>query len=169
MTTTYPPTIIIVHDRERREKCSVEPLRGRPDITFHRYPIRESIETTGYIKLALDGIPLSMDDAPRGLLLLDATWRLAAKMDQTFQNVEQRTLPAWKTAYPRQSKVSPDPMQGLATVEALYLAYRILNRPVDGLLAHYHWRDRFLELNEASPSFRSPVPSRDKWENPPPG
>jgi hypothetical protein len=40
-----------------------------------------------------------------------------------------------------------DPDNGLASIEALYLAYHILGRPTAGLLDHYHWADAFLEAN----------------------
>jgi ribosome biogenesis protein Tsr3 len=40
-----------------------------------------------------------------------------------------------------------DPDNGLASVEALYLAYHILGRPTDGLLDQYHWGEEFLRLN----------------------
>jgi pre-rRNA-processing protein TSR3 len=149
---TCPPTIIVVHQKERREKCSVEPLRDRPDVRFYRYPLHRPIDTTGYLRLSLDGNPLSIDDRHRGLLVLDASWRLAGKMEQVFAKVEGRTLPPWKTAYPRRSKAGLDPDQGLATIEAIYLAYRILGRPTTGLLDHYHWRESFLELNGIDPS-----------------
>jgi pre-rRNA-processing protein TSR3 len=45
------------------------------------------------------------------------------------------------------SKLGTDPDNGLASVEALYLAHHILGRPVEGLLDHYHWAAEFLELN----------------------
>ena len=32
-----PPTFLVVHPRENRAKCSLEPLRGRPDLRFMKY------------------------------------------------------------------------------------------------------------------------------------
>jgi pre-rRNA-processing protein TSR3 len=46
------------------------------------------------------------------------------------------------------SKQGTDPGNGLATVEALFLAYHRLGRPTAGLLDHYHWAREFLELND---------------------
>ena len=48
------------------------------------------------------------------------------------------------TAYPRASKVFDDPEQGLASIEALYLARRILGDDDPTLLLGYHWKDQFL-------------------------
>ena len=50
-----PPTIIIVHPKERRSKCSVEPLRGRPDMVFIKYPSPLTIDPNEYVRLAIDG------------------------------------------------------------------------------------------------------------------
>ena len=55
-----------------------------------------------------------------------------------------------RAAYPRVSKLGTDPDNGLATVEALFLAYHILGRPTECLLDHYHWADEFLRLNHLS-------------------
>ena len=98
-------------------------------------------ELPGYVRLAADGPKLAPADADRGLLLLDGSWRWAAAMTRAFQHVPARSLRGYKTAYPRISKLGTDPDNGLASVEALYLAYCILRRSVEGLLDHYRWRD----------------------------
>jgi pre-rRNA-processing protein TSR3 len=61
--------------------------------------------------------------------------------------VPPRSLHGYRTAYPRISKRGTDPDNGLASVEALFLAYHILGRPTTGLLDHYHWAGEFLRLN----------------------
>jgi len=48
------------------------------------------------------------------------------------------------------SKPGTDPDNGLATIEAVFLAYRILGRPTDGLLDQYRWAEEFLRLNPLS-------------------
>lgn len=142
-----PPTIIVVHPKEKRSKCTVEPLRGRKDFVFWTFPERGPQPLEGYVRLGLGGPELSKDDAARGLLVLDGTWRLAEKMEADYQDVPVRTLPAWETAYPRVSKLFEDPLGGLATIEAVYAAHHILGRDVSGLLDEYHWRDRFVAEN----------------------
>lgn len=146
----YPPTIIVVHPREKRSKCSVEPLRGRPEFVFWTFPEQGPEPLTDYVQLGVDGPLLSEDDHQRGLLILDGTWRLAARMQQhQYSEIPIRRLPRWQTAYPRVSKNFSDPDQGLATIEALYAAYTILGRKTDGLLDHYHWAQEFLERNRS--------------------
>jgi pre-rRNA-processing protein TSR3 len=68
-------------------------------------------------------------------------------MEEELQHVPPRSLQGWRTAYPRTSKLGTDPDNGLASVEALYLAYHILGRPTEGLLDHYLWAEAFLEAN----------------------
>jgi pre-rRNA-processing protein TSR3 len=68
-------------------------------------------------------------------------------MAPDFQHVPVRTLPSCRTAYPRVSKLFDDPDEGLATIEAIWVAYRILGRETTGLLQDYRWAREFLERN----------------------
>lgn len=145
--TDFPPTVIVVHPKERRSKCSVEPLRGQPGFQFYTFPESVTLPASRYIRLGLGGPELSANDSDSGLLVLDGTWKLAAKMEPEFPDIPLRTLPPIRTAYPRTSKIQADPSDGLATIEAVYAAYRIMNRPCEGLLRDYHWRREFLEAN----------------------
>jgi pre-rRNA-processing protein TSR3 len=147
MTAVFPPTVIVRHSRENPRKCSVIPLRGRPDLVFLPYPVRQPPPLDGYLRLAADGPPLTDADAAIGLLLLDGSWRWAAAMTRDFEDVTPRSLHGWRTAYPRTSKLGTDPDNGLASVEALYVAYHILGRPTAGLLDHYLWAAEFLSIN----------------------
>jgi pre-rRNA-processing protein TSR3 len=142
-----PPTVFVVHPKERRKKCSIEPLRGREDFVFWKYPRRGSESLAGYIRLDLDGPLLTAADRDSGLLLLDGTWKLAEQMLPDFQPLPARSLLPWRTAYPRVSKLYEDPDQGLATIEALFAAFWQSGRDTTGLLDQYHWRDEFLRIN----------------------
>lgn len=144
----FPPTIIVVHPRERRSKCTVEPLRPREDFVFWQYPDPGDESLEGYVRLGFGGPLLSpAEDKAAGLLVLDGTWRLAGKMERAFQSLPIRSLPEIHTAYPRVSKTFEDPQGGLATIEAIYAANRMLGRSTAGLLDSYHWSDEFLRLN----------------------
>jgi pre-rRNA-processing protein TSR3 len=143
----YPPTIIVRHTHENPRKCSVLPLRGREDLIFLNYPVATRPPLEGYVRLAADGSELSLADASAGLLLLDGSWRWAESMTRDFVEVPPRSLHGWRTAYPRLSKLGTDPDNGLASVEALVIAYHLLGRSTAGLLDHYHWANEFLSLN----------------------
>ena len=145
--TASPPTVLVIHPRERRSKCTVEPLRGRDDVVFVRFPDKVPVELDGYIRLGLGGPELSTEDAGCGLLVLDGTWKLAQRMQPFYSDLPVRTLPSVTTAYPRVSQLYEDPDGGLATIEAVYAAHRILGRSTDGLLDHYYWKNGFLEGN----------------------
>jgi ribosome biogenesis protein Tsr3/predicted metal-dependent hydrolase len=152
MEPWYPPTVIIRHTHENPRKCSVLPLRSRPDVLFFTHPVTERPPFDNYVRLAAEGPPLSAGDADKGILLLDGSWRWAESMTRAFLDVPARSLHGWRTAYPRVSKRGTDPDNGLASIEALFVAYHILGRPTAGLLDHYHWADEFLRLNDLRPA-----------------
>lgn len=148
MSVLFPPTVVIRSRAENPKKCSILPLRSRPDLVFLHYPSSELLpDLTGYVRLAIDGPELSSVDVDSGLLLLDGSWRRAAVMVQAFEQIPPRSLQGIRTAYPRTSRLGTDPDNGLASVEAVYVAYHRLGRPTDGLLDHYRWKDEFLRLN----------------------
>lgn len=147
-----PPTVIVIHPRERRSKCSVEPLRQNPDYLFVTFPKPVPIDLSSYVRLGIGGPALSSNDSNSGLLLLDGTWKRAAQMLPFYQHLPVRSLPPVRTAYPRRSEVFEDPAEGLATIEALYTALKILERPTTGLLDQYYWRETFLQINGWQPT-----------------
>ena len=139
------PITVIRHPKERRSKCSLTPLEGRADIQFFRARPNWSFDVTGYTVLALGAPQLSIEVAGRPLLLLDSTWRLLPQIEASlYGEGVTRTLPAVATAYPRVSKISDNPLGGLASVEALYLAKLMLGARDDTLLSDYYWRADFL-------------------------
>lgn len=144
----HPPTIIVVHPKERRSKCTVEPLRGRDEFIFWKYPDPGTEPLDGYVRLGFGGPIISQaEDGHKGLLVLDGTWKLAGRMESAFEDMPIRSLPETQTAYPRKSKIQEDPHGGLATIEAIFVAYQLLGRSTEGLLDDYYWRDDFLERN----------------------
>lgn len=138
-------TVIIRHRRENLKKCSLRGLEKRDDLAFYTYPIHTLPDLTGFILLKVGAPPLTKEDADKGLLLIDGTWRLAEVMTKQLPwKLEARSLPAhFKTAYPRE----PNPEQGLASVEALYIAHHLLGWSTEGLLDGYYWKNAFLEMN----------------------
>jgi rRNA small subunit aminocarboxypropyltransferase len=147
----FPPTIIVRHPKENPRKCSILPLRGRSDLVIATYPAKKLPALDNYVRLAAEGPELSPADASAGILLLDGSWRWADTMTRDFAHVPPRSLHGYVTAYPRVSKLGTDPDNGLASVEALFLAYHILGRPTEGLLDHYHWAEAFMEKNKLCP------------------
>jgi pre-rRNA-processing protein TSR3 len=141
-----PPTVILVHPKERRAKCTVARLRGDPRFAFFKSP-RRPVDLSGYVRLGLDGPPLGPADAASGLLVLDGTWRWVEGMTRFVAEVPVRSLPPLRTAYPRVSKTFDDPTEGLATIEAVYAALVLLGRDVSGLLDGYPWATEFLAVN----------------------
>lgn len=152
MLIPYPPTVVLRHRRENLKKCSLRGLEGRDDFTFVTYPTGKLPSLEGYVMLALDGPTLSKEDSELGIFVLDATWRYAATMAQfvaKHTDLPQRSIPAgYQTAYPRRQEDCPDPNAGLASIEAIYIAYYLLGRPTTGLLDNYYWRNEFISKNQ---------------------
>lgn len=144
-------TTIIRHPREKRAKCSLTPLEGRADLRFLKAGPGFVFDAADCTVLDPEGPELTEADAGRELLLLDSTWRLLPSLRRCLRGAGVfRSLPAVPTAYPRRSKLEPDPPTGLASVEALYLARLLLGDRDDSLLDHYRWRGEFLaHLNTA--------------------
>lgn len=142
-----PATVIVVHPREKKRKCTVRHLREIPGYVFWKFPKRGDESLTGYFRIGLGGPELGPQDADHGLLILDGTWKLAARMEPFFTDIPLRSLGPWRTAYPRVSKVSDDPAAGLATIEALFATLVQLRRSTAGVLSQYHWAREFQNLN----------------------
>jgi len=143
----FPLTLILRHRKENLKKCSLYGLENREDLYFYTYPWQEQKpDLSQYIVLTLDAPCLQREDAEKGLFLIDGTWRYAQKMFASLPlPFIKRSLPAhFTTAYPRKQDDCEDPSRGLASVEALYLAYHILGRNCAGLLDHYYWKEAFL-------------------------
>jgi pre-rRNA-processing protein TSR3 len=143
------PHVLIVRDfRESPRKCSLTPLRGLPGIDFTTYHHGLEVDAADRILLHHEGPELSRADAGRGLLLLDSSWRRLPKLERVVRGEPlRRSLPRLDTAYPRESRYTPNPEAGLASVEALYAALAVLWHPREELLAGYHWRAEFLAAN----------------------
>jgi pre-rRNA-processing protein TSR3 len=150
---SFPPTFILRHRRENLKKCTLRGLESRPDFKFITYPIVAPLpDLSNYLVLTLDAPPLTLADSNHGLFLIDGTWRYAAQMERELRKVAgpiaTRSIPAYTTAYPRRQTDCPDPAQGLASIEALFIAYSILGRNTSNLLDNYHWKNLFLFQNQ---------------------
>jgi len=143
------PTVILRHRRENLKKCSLRGLEGKSGFIFYTYPVDPLPDLTDYLLLKVGAPPLTEEDKDRGLFLIDGTWRLAQIMEKQLpQKLEARSLPpGYKTAYPRKQTHCPDPESGLSSLEAIYVAHRILGRAADQLLDSYYWSELFLTIN----------------------
>lgn len=147
----FPATVILRHRRENLKKCSLRGLETRSDLKFYTYPRDPLPELSSYILLTLDAPPLTAQDASWGLFLIDGTWRHAEVMQRMLPSpgtfLYRSIPPLFQTAYPRKQEDCPEPSRGLASVEALFIAYHLMGRNTGGLLDHYHWREDFLMKN----------------------
>lgn len=144
-------TLIIRHRRENLKKCSLRGLEKKEEFTFLSYPLKNLPNLDSTIILTVDAPPLTKEDSQYNLLLIDATWALAEKMIKGMQldrHPLKRSLPGhYRTAYPRRQTHCPLPDQGLASVEALFIAFQIFGKNTEGLLDDYYWKEAFLSQN----------------------
>jgi pre-rRNA-processing protein TSR3 len=149
----FLPTIILRHRRENLKKCSLRGLENRKDCIFLTYPHATLPDLSNYLLLSFDGPLLSIKDRKKGLFLLDGTWRYAEKMLHNCglpPHMERRSLPSEVvTAYPRKQDDCISPSRGLASVEALYVAHKMMGKDTSGLLDTYFWKDLFLQKNHS--------------------
>jgi pre-rRNA-processing protein TSR3 len=151
----FLPTIILRHRKENLKKCSLKGLESLQHLRFYSYPQHMPQDLKEYVMIHLGDAStpqLSKADIHYGLFFLDSTWNYEKKMHDRLNQEHTliyRSLPAcFVTAYPRQQTGCLDPQRGLATVEALYIAYTILGLKTEGLLDNYYFRDEFLEKNQ---------------------
>lgn len=147
----FPRTVVLRHQRENLKKCSLRGLEDRSDFTFISYPSESLPDLSGYIHFTLDAPVLSEADYGRGFFFVDATWRLAEKMERFIEGenisfIKRSLPPHFRTAYPRRQTGCLDPDRGLATVEAIWLAYHLSGRDTSGLMDHYHWKEQFIRM-----------------------
>lgn len=142
--------IIIRHKKENLKKCSLRGLEKRNDLIFFKYPFEIEVDFSNCVLLNMDSNKIiSKEDKDKKIVLIDSTWRYLDKILKVFPNdIETRSLPKkYITAYPRKQTLCSDPKYGLASVEALYLAYLLTDRDPQGLLDNYFWKNDFLSIN----------------------
>lgn len=143
-------TLILRHRRENLKKCSLTGLENHPELKFYTYPVDQLPDCSHFLLLKVGAPPLTIEDRNRDLFLIDGTWRLAQVMEKQLPwKLEARSLPGhYRTAYPRRQTDCPDPEAGLSSLEALFIAHRILGRSTENLLDRYYWKELFIRYNE---------------------
>ncbi len=143
------PTIILRHRKENLKKCSLKGLEKKEGINFYTYPKDLLPDLSNYILLKMNASELTEKDSDKGLFIIDSTWIYLNKILKTVpDNIECRSIPQkYLTAYPRKQTMCPDPKYGLASIEALYIAYTIMQKNTSDLLSNYYFKGQFLKLN----------------------
>lgn len=143
---------VIMDVRENPRKCTVEPLRGRANLTILKP--KNPVTLLSPILLHIDGCDISEFSGRKdiqSIAVLDSIWkRVDAVLAKVNKPLPQAiTLPnSFLTAYPRKNKLGNDPSQGLATIEAMFIAAAFCGDWDETLLDKYHFRDSFLLLNQ---------------------
>lgn len=147
---------VLMDKNENPRKCTIHPVKERADFHVRYFRGNRPIEKfESDCLLHVDGLDLSTlkEKNLRSLALIDCTWR---KVSGALQRVEGnlptlvRIPEGFVTAYPRRNKEGKDPDAGLATIEALFIAAAFLGQWDETLLDKFHFKDKFLQDNEAA-------------------
>lgn len=147
--------IIISRNNKIEKKCTLFPLRGRPDFFFRTQDEKGEI-THNSILLFPDGEPFSKEliteiwkselenNSVLNIVLIDSRWKKARGIAESLPDIRWVTLEGYVTGAQRKD---PPPEGGLSSVEALFLASLHMGSPDITLLSNFHFKDRFFELN----------------------
>ncbi len=147
---------IVMDHGETGNKCTIAPLRGRPDFRFFRvHGERPLGPLSAPILLHHEGECLTQVDLTKpvqSLASIDCVWRRLPTIQRRLSWIEAPAklakLPeGFVTVYPRVGQYLPDPEGGLATIEALFIAAALLGKWDVTLLAHYYFARAFIERN----------------------
>ena len=147
--------IIISRDEKQEKKCTLYPLRGRPDFSFRTIKDPGKLSQNS-ILLFPKGEPLTKELAikikeefaenndPIEIVLVDSRWKKAMGIVDSLPSIKKVSLKGYETGAKRKD---PPPQGGLASCEALYLTSLYFGKPDITLLAYYYFRNRFFKLN----------------------
>ena len=146
---------VVLDTGETPNKCTIAPLSQRSDFSLFRVkgnaplgPLLSPIllhpegECLTSLRNSLGPI--------QGIASIDCVWR---RLNVLLPRIEGR-LPTlaripngFETAYPRHNKRNLDPTEGLATIEAIFVAAALVGNWDASLLSDYHFGRKFVELN----------------------
>lgn len=148
---------IVVDSGETPNKCTITPLAYRTD--FRLFPVYGEgslgplcasilLHHEGQCLTTLKGA-----DPVGALACIDCVWRRLPRLCERIrwkndQPPARAKIPeGFKTVYPRVGRPNSDPDNGLATIEAIFIASAILGHWDLTLLSKYYYGRRFVEVN----------------------
>ncbi len=147
---------VVIEKSETPNKCTIAPLSNRHDFKLIEIkgpgvfgPLKANV------LLHHEGKCLTSfadsKNAIQGIAAIDCVWR---RLDQHMTRLtgvlpELARIPeGFVTAYPRKSFHDLDPTDGLATIEAIFIASAMLGNWDVSLLSEYYFGSEFIKLNE---------------------
>jgi pre-rRNA-processing protein TSR3 len=148
---------VVLDYTERPSKCTVAGLTHRQDFAFKvvgqdqlTTPLRSDVllHTEGP---SIDQTELFQSKLCQSIAVIDCNWK---RVDEIMALVPEPIPPkvcipeGFITAYPRRNKEGSDPSQGLATIEAIFIAAALMGTTDYSLLKEYYFGADFLRINK---------------------
>lgn len=146
---------ILMDARENPRKCTILPLKERTDFKIRYFHAGRPISAfQSQLLLHVDGEDLSewKQEPVESLGLIDCNWKKVGPAMQQLAKPLPRLVKipnSFVTAYPRRNKEGKDPEEGLATIEALFIAAAFLGNWDETLFDKYFFKEAFLQMNES--------------------
>jgi hypothetical protein len=139
--------IIVSRDKKVEKKCRSDfSFRTREDPgafspnSILLFPYGEPLTS----ELVMEIRNQVVENSPLEIVLIDSRWKKTKGVLDLLPPLRMVSLKGYTTGAIRRD---PPPQGGLASVEALYLASQIFQKPDPTLLTNYHFRERFFEIN----------------------
>ena len=112
-----PLASILRHAEENLVKCTLEPLRQRPELDFIEATGEVTLDGTGMLLLEIGAPPITLADAGCRLILLDGSWKQVAELRARVTGQPLgRSLPPVTSSYPRRNREGLDPVDSPLSV-----------------------------------------------------
>ncbi len=145
---------VLVDRTEKPNKCTILPQATHPRMRVSRFARGEAIpKLASELLLHPEGVSLEQFKGVQtvnSIAAVDCRWKRLAPIVGHIVGplpVKVSIPPGFMTAYPRVNKKNLDPDQGLATIEAIFIAGAFLGCWDETLLSRYHFADEFLRCN----------------------
>lgn len=140
--------VVVLKDyHENEKKCSILPLKGRPEFEFVDFKEFDSYDFSGLTMLHPEGEPIDKLGKETKLLIVDSNWTKARRKYTRLEkfNLKKIRIDGFQTAYPWKKYAPPNT---LCSIEALFVARLLAGIYDPEIMNHYYYKDKFLELNK---------------------
>lgn len=141
--------VILKDYHENEKKCSILPLKGKPEFEFVDFKDFDSHDFSGLTMLHPEGEIVEKLNAGEKLLIVDSNWTKARRKYTRLEKFKLKKIriDGFQTAYPWKKNA---PQNTLCSIEALFVARLLAGIYDASIMDNYYYKDKFLELNKGA-------------------